>query len=318
MKVLLTGITGNLGYEVAHDLIQRGITVVPVIRRPARQEVILDLKGQFKEGVVYGDLLGDAPIKYSGDADCIVHCAGVVHFRDTRSANEKMTLKVIDIAQKLKIPVYLISTAFVYRPISASNVFNNSYEEDKWKAEQALINSDIPYTIFRPSILTGNSQTGKIQNFSGYYMGISAFLSAMEGSRKEHKVRFPRLSGLINMIPVDQAAQSMGNIIENRQSGLFYITTPNPPVFDWVLEESLDFFRAKDRLEFMDCSFEEFGKLELSDQEKKLYKSSVHFYPYWSINYDFPASVCADNLIDTKYLEKILKYFQQSNNSTNE
>src|SRR3989344_5110054 len=109
MKILLTGITGNLGYEVARDLMSRGIIVVPIIRRPERQDAILDLKGRFKE-IVYGDLLGDDDMKFPGDVDCIVHCAGVVHFRDTRSANEKMTLKVIDMAQKLKIHAYLIST----------------------------------------------------------------------------------------------------------------------------------------------------------------------------------------------------------------
>src|SRR3989344_4888142 len=107
------------------------------------------------------------------------------------------------------------------------------------------------------------------------------------------------------MIPVDQAAQSMGDIIENRQLGLFYITTPNPPVFDWVLEKSLDFFRARDYLEFIDCSFKEFGELDLTDQEKRLYKTSAHFYPYWSINYDFPISVCSNNLINSEYLGTI-------------
>lgn len=318
MKILLTGITGNLGYEVARDLMRRGMIVIPIIRKPERQEAVLDLKGQFQE-VVYGDLLGDDDVKFSGDADCIVHCAGVVHFRDTRNANEKMTLKVANLAQRLKIPLYLVSTAFVYRPIDVNNVFNNSYEKDKWQAEQVLISSKIPYTIFRPSILTGNSQTGKIQNFSGYYMGINAFLSVIESSAiKKRKVRFPRLSGLINMIPVDQAAQNMSNIIENQQLGLFYITTPNPPVFDWVLEESLDFFRAKNHLEFIDCSFKEFGELDLTNEEKRLYKSSMHLYPYWSINYDFPTSACSDNLINSAYLATILKYFQETKGSAHE
>src|SRR3989338_2243719 len=140
MKTLLTGITGNLGYEIASDLARRGFVVVPIVR-PSRESI-----SDFEE-VVYSDLTGADDIEFDGTADCIVHCAGIVHFRNAGNANEQMMLKVVSLAQRLKIPLYFISTAFVYRPVGENDAFNNSYEKDKWQAEQILIKSGVPHAI---------------------------------------------------------------------------------------------------------------------------------------------------------------------------
>jgi len=317
MKILLTGITGNLGHEIANDLLARSVNVVPIIR-PGKGDNF-SANGLKFEKVIENDLVNGPRIEFFGKADCIIHCAGIVHFKSAGNTNERMVLKAIDLAKRLQIPLYFISTAFIYRPPGAMRNFNNSYEEDKWQAEQALIKSGVPHGIFRPSVLVGNSKTGKIRNFSGYYLVAQAFLSAINNSTKQGlKLRFPRLSGMANMVTVDQAAQSIGNVIEKARLDTLFVSNPNPPTADWVLKKTLEFFGVSNQIEFVDCSFEEFGKLNLTEIERELYQFGAHFNPYWSLMYNFPETICTENLITQKYLAKTLDYFHKSKNSSND
>src|SRR3990167_9878206 len=93
MKVLLTGINGNLGHEVALDLDRRGFKIVPIIR--TGKNVDLNTGKISFTKVIHNNLLSDEELKFSGSADCIVHCAGNIHFRAAGDSNEKMTTKQI-------------------------------------------------------------------------------------------------------------------------------------------------------------------------------------------------------------------------------
>jgi len=309
MKTLLTGITGNLGFEVAQALTRRNISIIPCVLPGKKEE--LRLRGF--ETVVECDLMDGADIEFSGDVDCITHCAGVVSFRGAGNKNEQMARKVVNLAGKLDVPVYFVSTAFVYKPPGSSGEFNNDYERDKFNAEQLLIASNMPHTIFRPSVLTGNSQTGEIRNFSGYNLIVRAFLSAIQEAKvKNRTLRFPRMLGASDMVPVDQAAESIGQAIQENRRGILYITNPTPPRSEWVLDETLNFYGIRDSVTIMDISFEEFGKLNLTDEETGLYRFASHFNPYWSMEYSFPQSVCTKNVIDHEYLTSALTFFRDS------
>jgi len=313
MNVLLTGISGNLGHEVALDLNRRGINIIPIVR-PGKKDI--PLANQIKlEQVITNDLTQDEKITISTPVDCIVHCAGIVHFRDAGNTNEKMMKTLIRLANRLKIPIYFVSTAFVYRPLGIKLIFNNSYEHDKFRAEHALISSGIVHAIFRPSVLGGNSETGQIQNFSGFYTIVKELLLAVNNSRtKGQKLRFPKLPGKSDIVPVDQAARHMGDVIQNGKFDLEYITNPNPPKSSWVFKKTLDFFDLSGDVDILGCSFEAYGKLDLSEEEKRLYNFCRHFNPYWSIAYRFPQTICNENLIDHEYLVKTLSYFANSKN----
>src|SRR3989344_2187372 len=209
MNALLTGITGNLGYELSLDLIKRDIAVIPCVR-PGNSEALSFHPSKFKEVVEY-DLAKSGEIELSGNVDCIVHCAGVVHFREAKDKNERMMQSILKLAGSLKVPVYYVSTAFVYRPPGKNFGFNNDYERDKFNAEQLLKASNISYSMFRPSVLVGHSRTGELRNFSGFYLIVRAFMVAIHASKaRGHTLRFPRMTGESNMVPVDQAAENIG------------------------------------------------------------------------------------------------------------
>lgn len=307
MKVLLTGITGNLGHEVARALITQDVTVVPCVR-PGTDSSLL---AQSRD-IVESNLLDEVEITFSGNIDAIVHCAGVVHLTSAHDLNERMMRKVIALADQRDVPVYFVSTAFVYRP-PRREVFNNSYEKDKFRAEEVLKKSRIPYTILRPSILTGNSVTGEIHNFSGYYLIVRAFLQAAQSARSQRrKLRFPKMPGTSNIVPIDKVATYIGHAVAGGLRGEMYLTNPNPPQSDWVLDRTLQFFGLHDSVSFVDLPFLDFKNLTLTEEEAKLYLYANHFIPYWGMTYDFPKSVFDGDLIDDEYMNKILTFFRDS------
>ena len=305
MNIILTGITGNLGHEISIELNNNGHTVIPIVKRKYPQL-------QHKQ-VIINDLTSDTVLDFKGYADCIIHSAGNIHFLKSADSNTKMTNKLITLAKKLEVPLYLVSTAYIYRPPDLNEQFHNAYELDKSHAEQLLRSTGLEYDIFRPSVLVGNSDTGSIQNFSGYYSIAKAFYLALTESKKQNKkVRFPSLPGKSNFVPVNQAAQFICRALNKPNSSIKYITNKNPPQTSFVLSETLDFFNLKQHIELVEMSFEEYGMQTLTDQENKLYQFIKYYYPYWVIPYNFPDDTAQENLITHDYLIKTLTFFTSS------
>ena len=312
MNVLLTGITGNLGFEIAHSLKQREVEIVPVVRNISALKK-LNLP---PENAIEADLL-DGPVKiHSHDIDCIVHSAGNVHFEKSGESNSKMMQSVIQIAKKLNVPIYYVSTAFLWRESGSVNDLRNAYERDKYNSEIILKDSGVPHTIFRPSVLVGSTESGQLINWSGYYLLVAKFLGAAKASGNS-KIRFPRLTGTSNMVPVDQAAGTISEIVTSNTPGkLIYVTNPEPPEAQWVLDKTLEFFGVIDKFEFLDIEFSEYEKLYKTEAESILYVSGKHFGSYWSLPYNFPKSALDKNLITEEYIKKTLHSFQDANNTS--
>lgn len=308
MNIFLTGITGNLGHEIAIELGKRGDAVIPCIR-PGRAGLLSAHPVRFPR-VVEADLLGQS-IDEAGPIDCIVHAAGVVHFRDAGNANETMMRSVIALGKRLQVPLHVVSTAFVYRP-DATMYFNNQYEQDKHNAEQLLVGAQIPHCIYRPAVLTGHSKTGAIRNFTGFYEIVRAFRDAIRRAKASGRIlRFPRMSGDSQIVPTDQAARAIVQALHYGRSGIAYVTNPEPPSSAWVFDEVVDWYGVYDAVEVMDLSFEAFGTLDLSPEEAGFYAFSKHFSPYWSLPYEFPPSLCMENLVDHVYLNTALSFFEE-------
>ncbi len=308
MKILLTGINGNLGQELSDWFVHHNVEVIPCVRLARKEEILRHFPK-----VIIADLTSE-DISFSESIDCIVHCAGVVHFQRAGNQNESMMRKIVNLAKSKNIPIYHVSTAFVYRPDGSMN-FNNSYESDKYNAERALLESGIPNAIFRPSVLVGSSKDGAIRNFNGYYSIVEAFLGVIMMARSNKRIiRFPKMNGESNIVPVDIAADVIGRKILEGQRGTVYVTNSNPPSSMWTLGETLAFFHASGDIKILDMTFEEFGAMDLTPEEERLYIFSKHFNPYWSTKFRFPETVCPNFEIDHAYMSNILNYFQKIKN----
>ncbi len=310
MNVLLTGITGNLGFEIARSLNKKGVDIFPVVRN---RESLNGLGLDFKHAIET-DLTKEIPSIGLSRIDCIIHSAGNVHFRKSWDSNSKMMQSVIQIAKEHEVPIYYVSTAFLWREPGSTEQLRNVYETDKAESEIILQDSGVPHTIFRPSVLVGNSESGQLINWSGYYLLVAKFLEAAVVAGGS-KIRFPILAGTSNMVPVNQAAEIISEtIINNTLDKLVYVTNPKPPEAQWVLDVTLEFFGIKEKFEFLDIGFPEYEKLDKTQAEEILYFSGKHFSPYWSLPYNFPKSALDKNLIKEEYLKRTLSFFQGSNN----
>src|SRR5690606_21449874 len=110
--------------------------------------------------------------------------------RDTSElVNVTGTRNVIDAALEMKKLNRLnhFSTAFVAGDrtgvimedeLDEGQRFRNAYEETKFQAEKALVEArrTIPITIFRPSLIVGDSVTGEIDKMAGPYYIMNAIV----------------------------------------------------------------------------------------------------------------------------------------------
>jgi thioester reductase-like protein len=91
-------------------------------------------------------------------------------------------------------------------------VFSNIYEQTKWEAEQYIhsVADDLPTAIFRPSIIVGDSRTGRINDFNVLYAPLRLIITG--------RVRvLPCRPGTpLDVVPLDYVAQSITRIFFGR------------------------------------------------------------------------------------------------------
>ena len=93
------------------------------------------------------------------------------------------------------------------RPLTESREFHNTYESSKAEAETFILGrmkAGLPATIHRPSMVVGDSRTGKIIHFQVFYH-LCTFLSG----RHTHGI-LPNLAGsCLDIVPADYVARAI-------------------------------------------------------------------------------------------------------------
>lgn len=165
MNILLTGITGNIGHEIANQL--HGHQVYALVRNAAKVPTL---------GHVTPLLESD--LAQARDCEIIIHCAASTLFNAPlealRSANVDLTDYLLDFARgcpRLRRFVH-VSTACICGTdggvVSESRLprprdFVNAYEQSKWEAEQRVMDSGLPYSVARLSIVAGSEVDGHVR-----------------------------------------------------------------------------------------------------------------------------------------------------------
>ena len=150
MIALVTGATGFVGRNVVKALCARGMQVRCLVRRPGREAV---LAGQDVD-VHYGSIGDPGALRAAFyNLDVVVHLVAVI--RESGKAtfqevNLRGTENVVAVAQREGVKHLVHVSA-----IGAAADTRYPYLYSKWKAEQAVAGSGLPYTILRPSILFG-------------------------------------------------------------------------------------------------------------------------------------------------------------------
>jgi len=245
-------------------------------------------------------------IKLCNEVDEIFHCAAVTHFEmqgddEHVAVNIKGTENVLQFANSGKQKrFHYVSTAYVAGKQSGTiyengmvsePLFNNEYERSKFVAEQLVIkyakNNDIPYTIYRPGIIVGDSKTGATCKFDNLYLFVKVLLN-IKNSFDKHKsedlnnltIRVPGdPDALINLVTIDYVADAIVAILEKRETvgGIYHITNPNPP----RLSELRDLVMAVLEIKGMHLEINrELEKQNLNTVEKLFLRQTRTYYSY--------------------------------------
>ncbi len=143
--------------------------------------------------------------------------------------------------------------------------FRNYYEETKYLAELEVekLKNDLPVTIFRPSVVVGDSQTGETAKYDGIYYLIKYLMKA-PGLLRLVNVGNPEVR--LNLVPVDfvvdgiaalsrddnalgktialadptpLATAELFNVISENLSGKRSLITPPAKLVEWFLSTSV-------------------------------------------------------------------------------
>jgi thioester reductase-like protein len=247
--VLLTGATGFVGMELLVRCLERTERHVLAIVRAdtdesARERIdaVLanlfgDRAGRFGDRVtaVAGDMtapgLGLDPLRWdslAAESTMIVHCAASVSFGqsldEARAINVEGTRRMLDLAGRAQALGGLeryaqVSTAYVAGThagrfsecdLDVGQGFNNSYEQSKFESEQ-LVRScpDLPFTIFRPSIVVGDRNSGWTAAFNVLYWPLRALARGL----------FPAVpavpSAPVDVVSIDYVADGIHEVCES-------------------------------------------------------------------------------------------------------
>jgi thioester reductase-like protein len=196
---LVTGYPGFIGKRLVRRLVEDGrsgggrlvLVVQPKFAQAARDD--LAAQGAERAEVIEGDVvqmhLGLSGAEWkalAAEVTDVWHLAAVSWLGAERSAmrrvNVEGTRNVIELAGAARRLRRLnhFSTAFVSgdragvileEELATGQRFRNPYEETKYQAEILVrrAQSELPATVYRPSIVVGDSRTGEIDRFEGPY-----------------------------------------------------------------------------------------------------------------------------------------------------
>jgi len=197
--------------------------------------------------------------------DGVWHCAASLSFAE-EDRDEIFQMNVVGTEHLLRLVERLpsrrlhhVSTAYIAgnRPdvametdIDVGQTFKNPYEESKCRSEllvaDAHLRKAVRASVYRPSIVVGDSRTGRITHFHGVYAFIRALWTTLERVRRQTRgngvIHFPlrvpgSRSGTLNFVPIDYVTNAM-TWIGSRESSLgktYHLTNPEPTPNTWWL-----------------------------------------------------------------------------------
>ena len=149
MLVFLTGATGFVGGHLLKRLLPEGHTVRALVRDPVRAKLPVS-----QVELVQGDIVDGVGLD-SGmkGCDAVINLVGII-VETGKSTFERVhhigTRNVVEAAQRNKISRFIQMSALGVRAEGVSE-----YQTTKWKGEDSVRQSGIPYCILRPSLIFG-------------------------------------------------------------------------------------------------------------------------------------------------------------------
>ncbi len=303
-RILLTGGTGFLGGHILVKLLTRGYDVVALVRPGIqlspwnRIRRLLDWfslddavrsRLEVAEGSIDQPNLGLASKEYARLLDGvseIIHCASDTSFSERKKADvEKVNVKGMENVLDFAVNggcffFHYMSTAYVAgrqsgicrEELVENSVFTNVYEETKcraeWMAAERCGREGIRLSIYRPSIVYGDSASGRSTKFNAVYYPVKTLLFLKNlyerdireegGARaREMGVEFTgegalclpirvkvAANGGLNLVPVNYFTEAFMTIMEEcPNGGIFHIVNQKPRRIEDLIDYTKTLFK---------------------------------------------------------------------------
>ena len=270
-KLFITGFPGFVGGRLVRELFRRDekLEIVALVQQKFLHAAET-LRGKLcaempsvasRMQFIFGDITANNLGMDMGTLDVeeitgIFHLAAAYDLAVPREKgmliNVEGTRNIVDFAAKCKNLTRLdhVSTAYVSgthegvyseKDFDLGQRFKNFYEETKYMAEKIVRESKgLPWSIYRPGIVVGDSSTGETAKYDGPYYALLTMNALPNG------FPFPRIgSGRaeVNLVPIDFAVNAMAALHGDPAATgkTFHLTDPSPMK---VAEIQLLFARA--------------------------------------------------------------------------
>jgi nucleoside-diphosphate-sugar epimerase len=273
-NIFLTGVTGFVGSHLAVRLLREGHRLSVLARGSkgmgARDRVAEALQNAGAETlgnleVFEGDIampgLGldeKATRRITSSVDEVWHCAASLSFQEEDREeifrmNAGGTRNVLELVERTPTRrLHHVSTAYVAgaragvaleTEIDVGQKFKNPYEESKCLAEKMIAHAHgrrhAAASVYRPSIVIGDSRSGRVTHFHGVYAFIRGLWGALHRLRRRSPdgglLHFPlRVLGseneTLNFVPIDYVVDGMVEIARRPASlgNTYHLANPVP------------------------------------------------------------------------------------------
>jgi len=312
--LMVTGATGFVGSMLLAELLKRGHRCMVLLRSPRMGRWLGLLETLRSRGIdaqsmaasgqlvsIGGALPDQLPRSLPGVVGAVVHVAGSTRFSTDASGepartNDQGTRQLLAWMDTHAITtMHHVSTAYVSgaslgeAPEAVFDFpprFRNAYERSKWLGEQHVWRwgrgRGRSATIYRPSIVVGDWQTGYATRFSGPYLAFAA-LDALKRSQCADRSQPLRIDAMpnadVNFIPVDYLVELMASIVEHRPSHgrVYNIVHPDP-----IPTRSL--FAMCGQIFGIPCTYLDASETQRSPDrtpsERRFFATTRHLQPY--------------------------------------
>ena len=251
-SIFFTGFPGFLGSELLPRVLARTddealCLVQPKFRALAEERAARIAKDRIR--IVEGDLTAALDHIDASEIREIFHLAAVYDLGVSRDVGMRVnvtgTQRVLDLAARAPRleRLHYISTCYVSGrhpgiftedDLEKGQTFNNFYEETKQLAELEVRRRmrEIPTTIYRPSVVVGDSTTGATQKFDGPYFVIQWLmrqpkLAVLPVVGRPSRYRF-------NVVPSDFIMRALDHLssLKTNAGTTYALADPDPMTVD--------------------------------------------------------------------------------------
>ncbi len=255
MKYFVTGATGFIGRRLVKTLLARRGSVVYFLMRPGSEGKLADLYSEWGASkaraiAVSGDLtsaklgVAAADIKaLKGQIDAVYHLAAVYDLSADEATQVQVNIEgtrhMVEFAKAVDAGhvhhVSSIAAAGLYEGVFREDMFDEAegldhpYFMTKHESEKIVrTECKLPWTVFRPAMVVGDSRTGEADKIDGPYY----FFKLIQRMRQLLPPWMPTIGlegGRVNIVPVDFVVAALDHISHskaNLKGQCFHLVDP--------------------------------------------------------------------------------------------